>query len=330
MSHLYTSDMTMEALGALLGRNPRGVLVFRDEIMALVYGMNQYRKGVGGDRQGILSAWSCESVKIDRVNEDRSLFIPHPFISIIGGIQPDLMGKMEAHPESDDGFLDRFLFSFPAPRPVAGYSDMAVDDEITNAWDLIIQRLLSLQPTEVSEGQYYPRRVHFTPDGREAYKAFCNCVAHEANQPDFPEQLAGMCIKMKAYCARIALIVRLLRWATEVSDEANSGTNCDVVVDACDVRNAIRLCDYFKQHSAIMHGCLRESAEAKKVRRLLAWMNRKQILSCTVREVTRAQVGGVSKAFEALTLLTAAAEREHGTVSGEGSSLIFTLVETPK
>src|SRR5262249_30303401 len=47
-----------EKLIRLLSENPRGLLQCKDELTALIGGMNQYRGGRGDDRQTYLSLWS--------------------------------------------------------------------------------------------------------------------------------------------------------------------------------------------------------------------------------------------------------------------------------
>src|SRR5439155_21149634 len=55
--HVLSTDPTSEALVPML-RDAKGILLFRDELVAWVKSMDQYRGGKGADRQNFLSAWS--------------------------------------------------------------------------------------------------------------------------------------------------------------------------------------------------------------------------------------------------------------------------------
>ena len=96
--------------GAICQDSP-GVLLERDEFGAWVNSFDAYRGGRGGDRQDWLSLWAGKGLKVDRKGAD-PLFIPHPAISVVGGIQPDMLGLLR-NDAGQDGFIDRILFSLP-------------------------------------------------------------------------------------------------------------------------------------------------------------------------------------------------------------------------
>jgi hypothetical protein len=54
LQHLYSSDLTLEALVGMLSNSP-GVAILRDEILSWVTSLDQYRGGKGSDRQQYLS-----------------------------------------------------------------------------------------------------------------------------------------------------------------------------------------------------------------------------------------------------------------------------------
>ncbi len=51
LRRIVTTDPTTEALGPILSRNPRGLIVAPDEMTKWVMSMDQYKGGKGGDRQ---------------------------------------------------------------------------------------------------------------------------------------------------------------------------------------------------------------------------------------------------------------------------------------
>jgi len=107
-SSIYTTDPTIEALAELLSDNPHGIMLFQDEIAGFLLSFNQYRGGKGGDREKYLSLWSSTPIKIDRVA--KKLYVHDPFLSLLGGIQPDKAVDLFKTNSFEDGLITRFLF----------------------------------------------------------------------------------------------------------------------------------------------------------------------------------------------------------------------------
>jgi putative DNA primase/helicase len=55
MARTLVGDTTVEALADIMDKNPRGVLINRDELAGWVRGLDQYKGGKGNDRQFYLS-----------------------------------------------------------------------------------------------------------------------------------------------------------------------------------------------------------------------------------------------------------------------------------
>ena len=313
LRHLFVSDTTIEALGVNLESSRKGVLVFRDEVSGWVASMNQYRHGA--DRQFFLSAWSGEMVKVDRKSQTTSIVIPHPFLSVLGGIQPDLLGQLEAEGHREDGFLHRILFSYPAGQPFQNWSDQELDEELQQEWSVVLNRLLGLEPARPEGSSERPRVIHFSDDGWQAFKTFINELAVQMNTGDAPPHMLGAAAKLRSYCARFALTIHELRWAAN-EFEASWGEG---TVDAEDVARAVRLCRYFEQHAAIVHGHLKESDDDKKVATLVAWMRRRGLVSCTARDICRSGLAGTKRARVAQEIMAAAVDMDIGEWADPGN-----------
>jgi hypothetical protein len=312
MPHLFAADTTVEALAANLKDNRKGILVFRDELSAWVRSFNQY-KGRGTDRQFYTSAWSGEMVKVDRkIEHKRPTIIPHPFVSVLGGIQPDLLDELEAEDGREDGFLQRILFSFPPEEEVKGWIEDEISDEDGAAWTRTVNKLLNRQPLKPEGGSERPQQLHFSADGKLKFGQWTNEMAARMNQPDFPRELHGPYSKLRAYCARFALVIHLLRVAcNEAGSDEDEGQ-----VDAEDVARAIRLCDYFQAHARAVYVRLQQDRQDQQVEDLHKWLLRKGKTSCTVRDIQRANVSGVKTASDAQKLLAAAVDRGLGDWQG--------------
>ena len=127
------SDATVEALAENLNENPRGLLLQRDELSGFAQSMNSYRSGKGADRQFFLSTWSGAPSSVDRKSQRAPLFLDRPFLAITGTIQPDCVRALLHDQKWDDGFIDRFLFSYPDMQPVPGWTEAVVDDYVKEA-----------------------------------------------------------------------------------------------------------------------------------------------------------------------------------------------------
>ena len=105
-----TSDSTVEMLGALLSVNPRGLLVFRDELTGLLRSLD--REGQESARAFYLEGWNgLDGFIFDRIGRG-TIDIPAVCLSVLGGIQPGPLGAYlsgaMAGGGGDDGLLQRF------------------------------------------------------------------------------------------------------------------------------------------------------------------------------------------------------------------------------
>jgi len=306
LRHLFSSDTTVEALAVNLESNPKGLLIFRDEFSAWVQTMNQYRRGA--DRQFFLSAWSNEMIKVDRKSDQGGpLVVRHPFLAVIGGVQPDLLPSLEAG-GAQDGFLDRLLFAYPAEQPFPGWTDAEMDEGIQHEWRMVLSRLLALEPHRAEGASESPHTLQLNESGKEAFKGFVDDLANEMNTANLPPRIVGVCAKLRGYAARFALIIHFLRWAAGELEEG-WGEGC---VDEEDVRRAVALCRYFKSHAMVVHGSLRRSEEDKRVEAFLSWMERHGMTEVSPRDVVRANVAGIKKSSDAKRLMEAVADRGYG------------------
>ncbi len=241
-------DFTMESLPSIMSDNPRGLVAIKDELSALLLGMNQYKSGRGNDRPHLLKIWSGQPIKRDRVtNENRvPVACSHPCLSIIGCLTSDLVGELADERDRADGFIDRFLFVYPAARPVADWTDRSVSDDVAAEWERVVRRLFDrpLQP-DAETKRPKPHVAVLTSDGQSAW---CECHADhvaEMNGDGFPPNLRGPWSKLREYAGRLCLILALLDHASK--------PNVDHIaipeVDRDVVDRAWRLIDYFKSHA---------------------------------------------------------------------------------
>lgn len=87
-----TSDATMEKLGELLRENPRGMLLYRDELAGWLRTLDKAERA--GEREFFLESWAGDgSFTFDRIGRG-TVHVPALCLSVVGGIQP---GKLKAY-----------------------------------------------------------------------------------------------------------------------------------------------------------------------------------------------------------------------------------------
>jgi putative DNA primase/helicase len=235
MERTLVEDTTVEALAVVLEGTPRGVLVMRDELAGWVRSMDQYKSGgKGADRQFWLSGWSNSHVIVDRKGREEPLFLPRPFVSVVGAIQPRVLPELGAGRE--DGMMDRFLFAYPLPVPSA-WSDHEISPASRGEYADLYKRLRELHMNTDDHGYPDPVRIHFSPCAKDLLKGAVNELGAERHRPGFPSRLKGPYSKLEAYLARLSLILAVARAAdTGVAER----------VEEDDVLAAVVLVDCFK------------------------------------------------------------------------------------
>jgi hypothetical protein len=308
LDSVFVSDVTTEKLASILQNNPRGVALIRDELSGWVSGMDQYRaKGRGSDRQFFLSAWSGTSFRYDRVNKDESLIIPHPFVSVLGGIPPDLLNRLRGHRQIWDGFVDRILFAYPRPFPAREETWASVSDDAGQQWAKVLANLWSLHMEPTAEQDVRPQFIRFTSDGRDEWVQFTRIIAQEQNREDLADAMKGHLPKFRSYGARLALIIHCLRMAC--GEPQGSG------VDGDSMSRAAALVEYFLSHAKKIHAAIDADPRVTLARRVESWIRRERRKRFTRREAHNALQGTfkVVDDLEPILLML----QEHGLIRPE-------------
>ena len=242
----WTSDCTVERLAQLLTQYPRGLGIFRDELAGWVKSMNQYKSGKGADREFYLSAWSGQACTIDRKN-GTELSLQRPFVSVVGGLPPEVLPELAKHVTDGDGFLERVLFASPDP-PVARWSDATVSSQVRDRYQQLFTDLYAIPYSMV------PVDLELTSEAREFFVAWHDDHSAGAEDPTLSPFLCGHLAKLKGYCGRLALIHTLC-------------TNPQApVVELGSITAAAAMVDYFKVQAAKVDS-LRSRASGSRVER---------------------------------------------------------------
>jgi hypothetical protein len=199
---IAVSDATIEALVDVVSGNPKGVILWRDELAAWLCNLGRYSNG--NDRPHYLEAWAAASVTINRKSRFGPLHLPRFPVSIIGTIQPDRLA--DALAGADDGLAVRFLFSWPDPPPYRSILDLpaAQDDDAQSR----LKRIAGIAGT--SE---HPRVLQLSGDALSLLNIFLSDLHTEAQSHEGLE--AGFIGKGRGTVVRLAAVLTMLRWSPQ-------------------------------------------------------------------------------------------------------------------
>jgi putative DNA primase/helicase len=239
MGRCVAGDTTVEALVSILEDNPRGLLVYRDELAGWVRSMDQYKGGKGSDRQNWLNLWNTDEVVVDRKSRlGEPVILATPFVSLFGGIQPAMLGVLGGGME--DGMMDRFLFAYPAPR----YARFSYEEVSPQAWEryaALYDGLADLTLATDEYGDPNPKPLKLSHEAKKLFARVADSLSAEMLQPGFPQRLEGVWSKLRGYLARLSLVLAVCRCV--------EGGVREERVEVGDVEAASKLLGYFKTHA---------------------------------------------------------------------------------
>jgi hypothetical protein len=112
---IITNDPTVEKVARIVLENPKGLMVFRDELAGWIGTFDKYG-GSGGDRAFYLEGFGGRAYSVDRVKDPMPIIISALSLWIMGGIQPDRLSTL-IFSGDDDGLAARFIYLWPERTP---------------------------------------------------------------------------------------------------------------------------------------------------------------------------------------------------------------------
>jgi hypothetical protein len=250
-----TADATLEALAPMLERNPRGLLVARDELSGWVRSFDAYKaKGRGGDAAGWLEVWRAGTLIVDR-KTSTSHYVPRAAVSVAGTIQPGVLAAVLSCGHFENGLAARLLLASPLER-LKVWTTRTPPRATVDAYAQLVGELLALEP---GAGEYGPEPVALplSSEARPRWEGWYNCLGERLhNSPR--EKLAAELAKIEAYAARFALLFTLAHepHAHEIPPDA--------LAAGC------KLADWFAAEQERVYGALGDAEETADGARLAA------------------------------------------------------------
>jgi hypothetical protein len=308
---MVTTDATTEALCLQLRAQGRGVLAIHDEATSLTGGFNKYRKGAGTDRQFYESAWSGSPISVSRVRTTQlgraieKIEVPHPYLSIIGGTQPDRLCEFVDRKQGHDGFIDRFVLSFPEPS-YSAYATAGISQKVTANYGDLIEGLLGLAEKLIVPSRLIGPIVHLSADGLAKWIELAEQhISRKSTLADFQR---GACSKLLAYAARFTLGLHLGYFV--------SGEVTDPAVSPGTVENAFELVRYFSSHSLKVHTHVNRHEQDARIETLFKWLN-EHPKTKSIHDVLTAKVAGLRTSADAMEMFRLMQQSRMGMIRSE-------------
>lgn len=252
-----TNDVTVEKLHELLGESPRGLLVFRDELIGMLASWD--KAGHEGDRSFFLEGWEGSgSYTSDRVRRG-TVDTPNLCISILGGIQP---GKLRAYlnqaadPLQNDGLMQRFQMLVYPDEPVWQMVDEAPNYDARRRAARVMEELAGMSFTaygavqdEEGDRPYF----NFSDEAQQLFYKWYEDL-HINKIPGAHPLMAEHLAKYRSLMPSLALIFHLI---DVVDNPYKSGP-----VSAEATALAINWCEYLESHAKRIYGMLEDSPMA--------------------------------------------------------------------
>ena len=228
-------DSTVEALIGALRDNPRGVLIYKDEIDSLLSNFNRYN---GSDESYFLSLFSGTPFKYSRKSNNEHIFLANPYCSIIGTTQPGRLGEQFGGKRMMNGFSSRFLKVYPEIDKMPSWNDTAMPDSVLEEWERIIRRVITVTPSTDQEGKATSIELLFSQEAKLRIIQWKDEVNNNAYVKTDSDAVRALCGKLETYLVRFCLVIQIMHCICGESgmDKIEPGT----------AELAIRLTEYFR------------------------------------------------------------------------------------
>lgn len=324
---LIINDFTVEKISELLQQNPSGLLIEADELSGLIKGFNQYKSG-GNDREFFLSMFDNKSYSVDRKSLDDALIINNPFLSILGGIQPEkLKNLLNEAKDPNDGFIERLLFIYPEITRKLEFPENVISYELKERIRNLFYRLDDVRYWD--DVKNTPITIKLSDKANELNKNFYVELEQLVSDNIYPQSFEGVLIKMQKITAKLALNLHLIKKfgyddtlkpckGTDTTkgksiqellkdfDCINYGCNT-YIIDEETMQMAIELAKFFIANTLKVHcEILREKSFKGSILHLVKWLNSNKTNDnkVTVRDIAQVKTfGDTSKIRKSLALI---------------------------
>lgn len=220
LTKMILTNFTPEVLNNRLNDNPRGCTVLSDEMTSFFEGMNNYSKS--DNSSNYLSFWSNQATTVDRVGKLIPLFIETPYLSIIGGLQPRILGKVFLPQKLNSGFFQRFLFAFPEGLYKKAINDNVLDHQVLKQYSDFITNYIKSTNIKIKK----TRVLNWTKKAKKYFYSWQskNCDLVNNNLDNIKGEIIS---KFDNHFVRLSLILQIMEDpnSTKIGIKAVKGAN---------------------------------------------------------------------------------------------------------
>ena len=228
-------NSTIEALISAMRDNPRGVLIYNDEIDSLLSNFNRYN---GSDESYFLSLFSGTPFKYTRKSNNEYIFLSQPYCSIIGSTQPGMISTLFGGKRSLNGFSSRFLKVYPHISAMPSWNETSMPEDVLEEWEHIIRKVDGIKPPTAQEGRINSIELFFSSAAKHRLISWKNEVNSRIYSDSESETEKALCGKLETYLIRFCLIIQVMRG---ICGEAGMDE-----IDEESAQRAIWLTEYFR------------------------------------------------------------------------------------
>lgn len=235
--NLFSDDFTFEKFGKMLeDNNGHSFLIRADELAGLFKMFNKYRRG--NDEETMLKLWGYDSLRVDRINEESSIFVKNPTIGLFGATQKEMLFDMWNDDRKNNGNIYRFLFCCDnSENTVKNVFDFESDAEFDgDVFDRFINHHLHW-----FDGEKVINNLTISDDAKNFLREWRDLtkiqyVDSELINFDNYNRIMG---KMDSYIIRISIIVNRLKAYYSQSNEDS------LVIGADDMIASSKIIDFY-------------------------------------------------------------------------------------
>src|SRR3990167_2253010 len=251
-----TNDTTIEKMHELLSRNPRGLLLFRDELVGLFFSWD--REGYESDRAFYLEAWNGYGSKTtDRIGRG-TIRSNNVFISLLGSTQPSKLlayFQKTLNGTENDGLLQRFqLLVYPDDIKQWKLVDRKPHMQAQRQAAHIITTLATMDFTKHGAQLESPEGIpyfHFSPEAQDLFYEWLNDLEGKLRTPTDEAIIVEHLAKYRKLLPALALLFHLISIA--------HGETAGPVTLMC-MERAAGWCDYLEAHARRIYAMRTNSA----------------------------------------------------------------------
>ena len=301
-------DFTAEAVAAAMQTNPRGVLIVRDELSAVLGGIGRFGQGrAEGDAAALLELHRGGMMKANRASK-ATVMVPDGLASMAGTTQPATFARLLGAggiDQVENGMMGRFLWCRPEP-PSDDWTDADIDPGAAEDYAGLWRAMYAMPLAQTTRGPG-PHDCRVTAGAMAELRAWCGVIADRRRELRLQGDGAGALLaawgKMRGAAVRLALVLH-------AADCAATGGGSDLPADA--MRRGIRIARWFANEGERVYGMLSESSADARLRRLAEAVARDFGRDVTVRDYQRKHHRRLATAKAARAELAELVTARHG------------------